>query len=289
MDFWQAIAYTELDQLTGFARLAEGLGFTGVTAGDHFITPARIDSPYPYTDDQKPWVRPDDPSPDPLILAGALAQVTTRLRFMVTVYILPMRDPIAAAKAISTTAALSNNRLVLGVGIGWMKEEFQAAGHDFHTRGRRCDEALEVVQKLLRGDMVEHHGEFYDFPPIQMCPVPTRPVPILIGGHSEAAFRRAARYDGWQGAHYDVDEIPPLIERFEKARVQAGRSDSPRQVVVAVNELSDTDQCKRLEDAGVTGVIFMPPTFRGVYASSLETKRQAMEETAERLIVPLNG
>jgi len=289
MEFWQAIAYTEVEQLVGFARLAEECGFTGVTAGDHFVTPARIDSPYPYTGDQKPWVRPDDPSPDPLILAGALAQVTTRLRFMVTVYILPMRHPVVAAKAISTAAVLSDNRLVLGVGVGWMQEEFRTAGQDFHTRGRRCDEALEVVQKLLSGGMVEHHGEFYDFPAVQMCPVPTRPVPILIGGHSEAAFRRAARYDGWQGAHYDVDEIPALVRRFDQVRARAGRLGSPRQVVVAVNELCDADQCKRLEDAGVTGVILMPLVFRGVSASSLETKRRAMEETAERLFVTNHG
>jgi len=286
MEFWQAIAFTEPDQLVDFAQLAEAVGFDGVTTGDHFVTPEKIASPYPYTKDQVPWVRAEDAAPDPLILTAALAQVTEKLRFMVTVYILPMREPISAAKAIASAAVLSNNRLVLGVGVGWMREEFEVTGFDFAQRGRRCDEQLGVVQTLLRGGMVEHSGEFYAFPRVQMCPVPTAPVPVLIGGHSEPAFRRAARHAGWLGAHYDVKQIPPLVRRFREAVDLFGRANEPHQIVVALNDLSSLDQLFLLDEIGVTAVINMPLTFRGHPASSLDQKRASMELFAEHFMLP---
>ena len=286
MEFWQAIAYTEPDQLVAFAQCAEEFGFDGVTAGDHFVTPERIRSPYPYTADQVPWVRAEDASPDPLILAAALAQVTERLRFMVTVYILPMREPISAAKSISSAAVLTCDRLVLGVGVGWMREEFEATGHEYERRGRRCDEQLEVLQGLLRGGMFEHHGEFFDFPRLAMCPVPTQPVPILIGGDSDVALRRAARHGGWLGAHYDVAEIPALVKRFDETREQMGVGGEPHQVVVAINDLASVDQLWQLEASGVTAVINMPLTFRGHATSSLDQKRKSMEQFALHYMAP---
>ncbi|MCH2172700.1 TIGR03619 family F420-dependent LLM class oxidoreductase [Myxococcota bacterium] len=286
MKFWQAIAFTEPDQLVDFARLAEEFRFTGVTMGDHFVTPTRIDSSYPYTPDNVPWVQPNDPSPDPLMLTGALAQVTERLRFMVTAYVLPMREPLVAAKAISTAAVLSNHRLDLGVGVGWMKEEFQAAGQDFHTRGQRCDEAMAAIDRLMTGEKVSHRGAFYDIPECQLCPVPDQPVPILIAGHSDAAFRRAARYEGWLGAHYAVDELPPIAERFQKVWSECGRADAPR-IVSPITDLGSLDDCKRLEDAGLTDLIHMPLTFQGIPASSLDDKRRAMESFVEQFVVPL--
>jgi probable F420-dependent oxidoreductase len=283
MEFWQAIAFTEPDQLVPFAQCAESLGFDGVTAGDHFCTPARIESPYPYTADQKPWVLPDSPVPDPLMLAAALSQCTETLRFMPTAYVLPMREPLVAAKSVATAAVLSKGRVVLGIGVGWMKEEFQAVGQDFHTRGRRCDEALEVLAALFEGGMVEYHGEFYDFPPLQMSPVPEKRVPILVGGHSEAAFRRAARHDGWIGSHYDAADVRGHLERFEKVRAELGRSGST-QAVVALNHEVGLDELHALEDAGVTGVIQMPLLYEGQPTSSFEAKRNAMERFANDTI-----
>lgn len=291
MEFWQAIAHTETDQLVDVARLAEELGFGAVTVGDHFVTPARIDSPYPYTADQVPWIAPEDSMPDPMVLAAAIAQVTRSLRTFVTCYVLPMREPLSAAKAVSSAAVLSGNRLILGVGVGWMREEFTLVGQDFSTRGRRCDEMLEILAKLLGGGMVEHHGEFYDFPPVQMSPVPDRPVPILIAGHSDAAFRRASRFDGWSAAHYAADEVPALVARFRKiwngsGRNASGRANRPPQVAVALEREPSLDECKRLEDAGVTSIIHMPLTFHGEATSTFERKRAALERFAERVIVP---
>jgi probable F420-dependent oxidoreductase len=286
MEFWQAIAHTESEQIFDVARLAEELGFGAVTVGDHFVTPARIDSPYPYTDDRRPWVDPEDSMLDPMVLAAAVARVTRRLRFFVTCYVLPMRDPFSAAKAISSAAVLSGNRLILGVGVGWMREEFALVGQDFDTRGRRCDEMLEILRKLFRGGMVEHHGEFYDFPPVQMSPVPDGGLPILIAGHSEAAFRRAARFDGWSAAHYRADEVPALVARFRKVWDASGRSQERPQISVPLEHEPSLDDCKRLEDAGVTSLINMPLSFHGEASSSFERKRAALERFAERVIVP---
>ncbi len=283
MEYWQAIAHCEVEQLVPFARLAEQAGFSGVTSGDHFVTPEKIESPYPYTVDQKRWENAKTIIPDPLIQCAALAQVTARLRFMTTCYVLPMREPFAAAKAISSAAVLSGNRLVLGVGVGWMREEFELTGSDFATRGRRCDEMLEVLGKLLAGGMVEHHGEFFDFPRCEMVPVPDRPLPILIAGHSDAALRRAARFDGWLGSHYDVADLCAQAERFRKLRASTGRAGAA-QAVAGVHDLARPEQVRALEDAGVTGVICMPLSWRGVAASTLEEKRAAMQRFADEVI-----
>src|SRR5262245_15771919 len=117
MEFWQALSHTEPEQIFELARAAEEFGFAAVATGDHFVTPQRIASHYPYTKDGVPWVRPDACTPDPMVFAAAVAQATRRLRFFVTCYVLPMREPLAAAKAITSAAVLSGNRLVLGVGI----------------------------------------------------------------------------------------------------------------------------------------------------------------------------
>jgi probable F420-dependent oxidoreductase len=287
MEFWQAISHTEPDQILDVARSAEELGFSAVSTGDHFVTPRRIDSPYPYTKDRVPWVQPEAATPDPMVLAAAIAQVTRRLRLFVTCYVLPMRDPFSAAKAISSAAVLSRNRLVLGVGVGWMREEFALVGRDFTTRGRRCDELLEILKKLLAGGMVEHHGEFHSFPPVQMSPIPDAPVPILIAGHSDAAFRRAARFDGWSAAHYAAADVPALAARFRRIWNAAGRAGERPLVAVPLEHEPSLDDCRRLEDAGVTAIVNMPLTFRGEATSTLARTRAAMEGFAERVIARL--
>jgi alkanesulfonate monooxygenase SsuD/methylene tetrahydromethanopterin reductase-like flavin-dependent oxidoreductase (luciferase family) len=194
-----------------------------------------------------------------------------------------MREPLCAAKAISSAAVLCRDRLILGVGIGWMREEFRLAGQDFATRGARCDEQLEILGKLMSGAMVEHHGRFYDFPPLQMSPVPQNPLPILIAGHSDAAFRRAARFSGWSAAHYDPAEVAPLVERFARTWRAEGRRDAPL-ITLPTNREPTLDEVKRLADLGVTAIIQMPLAYSGEAASTLERKREVMERYAERLI-----
>src|SRR5439155_1740265 len=154
-----------------------------------------LSTPYPYTPDGSPPFTPGTPWPDPWVLIGAMAAVTTRLRFMTNVYVAPARNPFLVAKQVGTAAVLSGDRVALGVGAGWMREEFEQLGQPFGDRGRRLDEMIEVVRALWRGGMVEHHGEHYDFHRLQMSPVPAAPVPIYCGGQSRRAIERASRLD----------------------------------------------------------------------------------------------
>jgi alkanesulfonate monooxygenase SsuD/methylene tetrahydromethanopterin reductase-like flavin-dependent oxidoreductase (luciferase family) len=203
---------------------------------------------------------------------------------MTCVYILPMRDPFTAAKAISTAAFLSGNRISLGVGIGWQSLEFDLTGQDFANRGPRADEALEVIQKLMSGSMVSHDGDFYNFSPVQMSPAPTSPLPIYVGGHSERALRRAARHDGWLGLGYAEPDIKKLIRRLHTLRDEAGRKDEPYDIWLALLEPQGADfaELEALGVSSLSGAHFM----QGGRAapSSLESKMKRMESFAKLYI-----
>jgi probable F420-dependent oxidoreductase len=284
MKFWQSLAFVEVEQLLELARLAEALGFHGVSYPDHLVTTkAQIDR-YRYSDDGRvPWTL-ETPWLDPWGLATALAQATTRLRFMTTVYVLPLRDPFSAAKAISTAAVLSGNRVALGVGLGWQRTEFDLVGRDFRRRGARTDELLEVLGKLLSGTVVEHRGRFYEFPPLQMTPGVAEPVPIYIGGQSPAALRRAARHDGWIGLQYEAKEVAPLLAALRRARRDAGTEQRPFEIWVALRNPT-RDALAHLEDLGVTMVNGASFLVDGkAEPSSLETKRRLIEEFAIRFL-----
>jgi len=284
MKFFQSVSQTPAPQLVEIARAVEAAGFDGLTMSDHLVRPASVDSRYPYAASGQMAAGTATPYPDCWVLAGALAQVTTRLHFMTCVYVLPMRDPFTAAKAISTAAVLSNERVMLGIGVGWMAEEFALTGQAFAGRGRRTDEMLEILRKLCSGQMEEHHGEFYDFGPVQMQPVPSHCPPVLIGGHSPVALRRAARSDGWIGVNYDLPQAFEILGALELARKQAGTLNRPFEAAIALNAEPDRDDCKRLEDAGAT-ILFNPPLGLPQPATaSLESKLDEIERFAERLI-----
>lgn len=298
MKFWQTVAFTEPDQLAEIARVAESVGFHGLTIDDHLVTPAQVTSAYPYPETMRRLTAtlpdagaslwdPGIPHLDPWVLCAALAQATETIRFMTYVYVLPLRDPFSVAKTLSSVAVLSGNRVQLGMGVGWMAEEFALTGQRFEGRGRRADEMLEVIARLLGGGMVEHHGQCYDFGPLQMAPAPTRQVPVLVGGHSEPALRRAARHDGWLGINYDLEEVPSLLQRLSACRREAGTATGDFEVVVAFTSPPSLDDLKRMEDLGVTGVVNPPWLFYGLPSSSIEFKRATLEEYAARYIEPM--
>lgn len=290
MEFWQSIAFTETDQLIEIAKIAEEVGFAGLNLAEHLVTPEDITSKYPYSPDGSARWDANAHFPEPWALTSMLGSHTSKLKFCTSVYILPMHDVFTAAKAVSTAAYLTNNRAMLGVGVGWMKEEFLLTGQDFHTRGRRMDEMLDVMVKLFAGGMVEHHGEFFDFPRVQMEPAPTQPVPILIGGHSEPALKRAARWDGWFAAGpYAVDELIVHLKRLREIRKEAGTADRPYQIIGGLWEWPSLDDAKRLAELGLTGLVKIPWYFEGVLTSSVEYKRETMERFAEQYIEPLKS
>ncbi|MEE8556296.1 MAG: LLM class F420-dependent oxidoreductase [Myxococcota bacterium] len=285
MKFWQSVTFSEVEQLIDVARIAEGTGFEGILVSEHLFYPEKIDSKYPYSPDGRPPFGPETAWPEVWTAIAAMAAVTERLRFATYVFILPLRDPIEVAKAISTVAVLSNNRVALGAGAGWMKEEFQILGRDFHNRGQRFDEMIEILRKIWAGGMVEHHGKFYDFPRLQVSPAPTEPVPIYVGGTSDAAFRRAAQLgDGWMSSGNNPAELPGVVERLQTLRKEAGRDRLPFETIAALRVPADIDLVRKLEDQGVTAIVNWPFTYTVGPTSTVDEKRRVLEQYGEEII-----
>jgi probable F420-dependent oxidoreductase len=191
--FWLSLNFEPWDQLLELAKAAEECGFEGVVLPDHIVVPAEDTTLHPsgYP------LNPDEPFLEPLIAFAAMASVTTRLRFLSDVIVVPLRDPFLLAKQLATLAVLSRNRVVLGTGTGWLKEEFEVVGQGWHNRGKRMDEGLDIMVDFWKDGWAQLRGRHFDLPRSGMFPVPSQPIPIWIGGHSSAAARRAARFDGY--------------------------------------------------------------------------------------------
>lgn len=210
---------------TRVARLAEAAGFDTLLAIDHVVLPDSYESTYPYAATGR---LPGDhraPMPDPLIWMAWAAAVTTTLRFMTAVIILPQRDPLVLAKQVATLDHMSGGRIELGIGVGWLKEEFAALGVPFNERGRRADEYVGAMRALWAGDGASYHGRHVNFDAVSCNPKPVRgAVPIIVGGHSEAAARRAGRLgDGFFPSIGAQADTIPLLDVVRRAAEEAGR------------------------------------------------------------------
>ncbi|WP_140403884.1 LLM class flavin-dependent oxidoreductase [Nocardioides sp. JS614] len=222
------------------------------------------------------------------LLVGSLAAITTRLRFPTSVYVPAIRSPYQVAKSVGTAAVLSGNRVSLGVGIGWCREEFELLGQDFTTRGRRTDEALALLAALWTPGWTEFEGESYTAPRLTMEPTPTERIPILVGGLSEVAFRRAARHDGWVGDIYPVDEAIALAGRLAEVRREAG-ADDDFTVVAALSDAFLPEHFARAAAGGITDCWTMPWAYYHGPDATLEQKVDALERFAREVVVPVNG
>jgi probable F420-dependent oxidoreductase len=290
MKFWQMLTWMEPEQILDVARFAEELGFEGVMLGDHGVFPREVKTPYPYSADGKAPMAPDSWYPDCWATLGAISAVTRRIRFSVAVYVLPLRNIFEVARATGTLAILSNNRFILGAGIGWMKDEFDIYGVDFHTRGKRFDEQLEVLRKLWGGGMVEHHGALIDFPPLEISPAPAQAVPIFTGGTAAVALRRAAeKADGWIGAGNTPAEVPGILAEFRRLRQAAQREEEPFETIIGLSTPPDLATFQRLHEAGMSGGVSYPFKYTLGERSSLDAKKRVMEDFARRFIRPLGG
>ncbi len=288
MKFWQVASFSEPDQLLDIARGAEEAGFHGVLLSDHLFFPGELRSTYPYSEDGKPMFDGKMPFPDPWTTIAAMAAVTKTLHFGTLIYILPLRHPLEVAKAVGTVAVLSGDRVMLGCGAGWIREEYDAMGVDFATRGRRYDEMIEVMRKAWTGEMVEHRGRFFDLGSFQMSPPPRVSVPIWTGGTSEPALRRAAtRGDGWIGTGQSPDEAAALLGRLRELRVQAGRDALPFETLVPLTAPPDADVFKRLGDAGMTATTAWPFSYLIGPGSTIQQKREVMLRFGESVIAKL--
>ncbi len=285
MDFCIAVAYSDPEDLCEIALAAESAGFGGIVVSDHVIHPAQLSTPYPYTADGQPRWEPDTPWPDPLIAVGAMAAVTRKLRFITSVLVLTLRHPVLAAKSVATASVLSQGRLTLGVGAGWMREEFAVLGQPFEDRGRRLAEAIAVLRTLFAGGVVEHHGEFYDFGPLQMNPVPKVPVPIYGGGVSDAALRRAATIcDGWASEIQTRDELDEILARLQAYRADSPRADEPFGICAALRDVYDLDGYRAMQERGVTELITVPWLFYGDASQSCQAKCDGIRRFGDEIL-----
>lgn len=283
MKFWQVVSWNDTDHMVAIARCAQDLGFEGLILADHPIMPGNIESAYPYSEDGKPPMTDEMEFPDPLITFAAMASVTSSLRMMTGVYLLGLRHPVVAAKDIATLARLSGGRFSLGIGSGWLKEEHDLLGVDFHTRGRRLNESIEVMRHLWRGEPVDYQGEFFNFEQLRIRPYPAQPVPIIGGGTSALALQRAARLcDGWYGPGNTVAELRPLLANLKAYREASALPWQDYEITAPMTEPLTPALCDELTGMGVHGVVNYPFLFGCSSNASLAQKQDYMAQFATR-------
>lgn len=291
MRFTYAEAMTQATYYLPLARAAEEAGYDSITVADSLVYPKDSDAEYPYTDEGSREFLEDKEFIETFTLVAAMGAVTTKLRFTPFVLKLPVRPPVLVAKQASSVAFLTENRLTLGVGLSPWPEDFEVMGVPWEARGKRMDEAIDIVRGLTNGGYFQYHGEVYDLPPVKMTPAPTKPIPILVGGHSDAALRRAVRRgDGWMHAGGDGKELDALLDKLAKLRGEAGKADEPFEIHVISMDAYSVDGVKRLEDKGITDVIvgFRVPYVKGEDTEPLETKVEHLERFAESVIAKVN-
>src|SRR5256885_1463875 len=288
MRFPYAEAMTDPTYYLPLAKAAEDAGYHAMTIADSIAYPFESDSTYPYTRDGSREFLDGKAFIEAFVLAGALCAVTTTLKFNFFVLRLPIRPPALVPKQAGSLAALFDNRLGLGVGTSPWPEDYELMGVPFAKRGKRMDECIEIIRGLTSGEYFEFHGEFYDIPKTKMTPAPDRPIPILVGGHAEAALKRAARCDGWMHGGGQPAELDRLIKQLNQIRADEGRT-GPFEIHVISVDAFTLDGIKRLEDKGVTDVIvgFRIPYITGQDTEPLDTKIRHLEKFAETVIAKL--
>lgn len=268
------------------AKAAEDAGYDGMVVPDSICYPLESDSKYPFSPDHSREFLEDKPFIEPFSLIPAMGAVTERLRFITFVLKLPTRHPLLVAKQATSVAVLTDNRLALGVGTSPWPEDYLLCDVPWEGRGRRMDEAVDIVRGLSAGGWFEYHGEVYDLPPVKISPTPSRPLPILVGGHATPALRRAARSDGWLHGGGDPAELPGLLEQLARLREEEGTTDRPFEVHVISLDAFSVDGVHRLEDQGVTDVIvgFRWPYVVGPDVEPLQSKLDSLRRFADDVI-----
>jgi probable F420-dependent oxidoreductase len=261
MDVWLSLPFLTADGLGQLAQVAEKAGIVGLALSEHPCVPADFSSPYPYGGGGKPVNLPTDTLlPDPLIAIAGLASMTSAVRFMTAVLIAPLRHPVVLAKEVATVAAMSGGRFDLGVGVGWLREEFEALGNDnFEVRGRVLDDMLPLLDELWTGEPIAHRGEFFSFDAIAVNPTPPAKVPVYTGGSSNGAIRRCASFaDGWVGANHSVDEVAGIVARLADARAAAGTDKRPFAIRTGLRGTVTPERMAALRELGVDSFLLAP-------------------------------
>ena len=287
MRFSYAESMTDPSSYIPLAQAAEEAGYDSMVVPDSICYPRHSTSVYPFNPDGTREFLEDKPFLEPFSLIPALGAVTQRLRFVTFVLKLPVRNPVLVAKQATSVAVLIGGRLSLGVGTSPWREDYDVLGVPWAGRGQRMDEEIAIIRGLAAGGYFEHHGTVFDVPPIKMAPVPDRPIPLLIGGHGDAALRRAAETgDGWLHGGGDPADLPGLLARLAEFRRQAGTVDQPFEVHVISLDAYTVDGVHRLAEQGVTDVIvgFSWPYVTGPDTEPLAEKVSRLRRFADDVI-----
>jgi len=268
--------FVQPEGLTLLAQTAEEVGVESLWTVEHVAVPLGYESSYPYSRDGKMPGSEEAPIPDPLVWLTYAAAVTKKIKLATGIIILPQRSPLYLAKEASTIDVLSGGRFILGVGIGWLEEEFKALGVPFEARGPMTDESIEALRGLWAKGASEHKGDHYNWPPLESNPKPLAGrVPIVIGGHSKAAARRAARLgDGFFPAR--ADKLDECLGELKAECDRIGRDIS--EIEVTTGGRPTLDEVKRLEDLGISRFTVPPPGF------TPDALREGLEKLGNELI-----
>ena len=265
------------DRLAHLAQKAEQVGIESLWTVEHVVVPKGYGSQYPYSRDGRMPGPESSPIPDPLIWMTYAAAVTKKIKVATGVLILPQRHPFYVAKEVATLDVLSGGRAILGVGIGWLEEEFRGLGIPFKERAARTEESIQALRSLWAEAPSEFAGKHYRWSAVESNPKPVQKpgVPIVVGGHVPAAAKRAARYgDGFFPAR--VDLLPGLLDALRKECGEIGRD--PGSVEITCGSKPTLDEVKRLQDLGVARFTLNPPGF------TLEDVERGLEQYGNELI-----
>lgn len=272
------------------AQAAEAHGWTSISMPDSIFFPQKTESDYPYADTEavRQYIGAS-PFIEPIVAMTTMAAVTKKIRFYPGVMKVPVRQPLLLAKALSSLAVISDNRIALGAGLSPWKEDFTYNNTLFEKRGQLMDECIEILRGAMSGQYFEYHSDNYDFGPMKMLPVPTKPVPILIGGHAKVALKRAARIgDGWISANTDFATLQTLVGELNTQRAEYGTLNKPDYEIHVMDQTAGTvADFQRLRDIGATDLCAVP---WNVYDASLDLqgKIDGLRRFGDEIIAKMN-
>lgn len=260
MRFTLNVTMLDPAQYVPLARAAEEAGFFAVSVPDSIFYPEEAIGEYPYHEGRE--FLEDKPFIDPLIAIAAMAAATSTIHFSTFVIKMAIHDALLSTKSILSTAVMTGNRLTLGVGTSPWLDDYRHCNVPWKGRGKRLDEMIEILRGLQTGDYFEYHGEHFDFPRLKICPVPSQPIKITVGGHSAAALRRAARLgDGWVAANVTREQMRGLLSMLDGYRKEFG-SDQNRDFIVqgmlSDIEVFDPAGYREAQDMGLSDITLSP-------------------------------
>jgi len=283
--FANAGPFSVPEPLGRLAQAAEERGIESLWTIEHVVIPVGYQSPYPYSPAGKLPIPDDASMPDPLLPLAFAAALTKKIRLATGILILPQRHPAYVAKEFATLDVLSNGRAILGIGSGWLAEEFDTVGVPFRERGARTDESIRAIRSLWRPKAEPFSGRFYRWGAVESNPKPVQQggVPIVVGGHSDAAARRAARLgDGFFPARGDRETLTRLLAVLREECAKIDRNPDDIELTTGIGAKIDLDRVKRYEDMGVRRLMIVPAGF------DEESVRRGLDDFAAQVINKLH-